>query len=672
MEVMINDRSKLIIKSLLNKGMLTLKSLKLICNVSERTISKDLDVIEDFIREYNLNLIRKPKLGIWIDGEDTDKERLLTSINADNTKVPDTPKERQNYILAKLIMNSNYITIKEISDEIFVSRGTLENDLNNVEETLKKNGLAIKKTGSKGIKVIGDEKNLRFIITNYFSQKTNAMSTNELIKYFSPQRETNEEKYNSTNEFFNFISDIDLKDLESLQGIISDSEKKLGFVFTDTSLNSLLIYIVTAIKRIKTNNEVSLKEEFLVNLEGSKEFQAASIICSSIEKIFNIKFTKSECVYISIQIMGAKIQYNFIDESNELFGKIEFQSSIKSLCEEMIEKASNILGVNFCNDNILLEGLCMHIRPSLNRLFYNIPINNPLLHSIKNNFMTSFEAAVVASHVIKKKYELNVDENEIAYIALHFEAAMERMKDINKMKKRIIIVCSLGIGTSQLLTSKLKRIFDNIEIADIVSSSNLKNRVFTDIDFILSTIPVNIKSIPVLIVNPLLPEDEIENIKKLVLQDNSIILNKNANSNVLLSLMDKDLMLINEDFSSKEEVIKELSSMMFKRGLVRENYFDTVIEREKIASTSTGRIALPHGDMNKVIRSVIGICTLKRKINWNEYHVDFVILLAINKEDVSKMGDVFDTFYDIISNNDILNEIVNCDDKVKLISLFTK
>ena len=66
MEGLINERCILIIKSLITKGVLTLRDLKYICNVSERTISKDLDALVDLVKEYNLLLYRKPKLGIWI------------------------------------------------------------------------------------------------------------------------------------------------------------------------------------------------------------------------------------------------------------------------------------------------------------------------------------------------------------------------------------------------------------------------------------------------------------------------------------------------------------------------------------------------------------------------------------------------------------------------------
>lgn len=43
-----------------------------VCNVSEATISNDLDQIEDWLKDYQLKLIRKPGLGVYIRGRERD------------------------------------------------------------------------------------------------------------------------------------------------------------------------------------------------------------------------------------------------------------------------------------------------------------------------------------------------------------------------------------------------------------------------------------------------------------------------------------------------------------------------------------------------------------------------------------------------------------------------
>jgi lichenan operon transcriptional antiterminator len=665
MEGLLNERCKLIIKSLITKGVLTLKELKHICNVSERTISKDLDSLESLVNHYKLVLVRKPKLGIWIDGKEVDKEKLFISININNAKMPNTPKERQDYILLKLILASNYITMQELCDEIYVSRGTIENDLEIIEGVLKKAGLALKKTTNKGIKINGDEKKLRVLIADFFSKVTYVMPSKELINHLSTPRK-NITEYSFEKELFDLFSDLDLKSIEKL---ISEAEKSLGYQFTDVAFTSLLIHLAIAIKRMRSNNEVKLTEVILNNLESTKEYEVAKSLAKSIENIFNITLPKTECGYIAIHILGAKVQYNLLDKNEEFLKELEFHGDIENLCKSMIYKASQVLDLDFTEDMILIKGLSMHIRAAINRFLHDIPIKNPLLDNIKNSFIASFEAAVASSEVIKETYKVNVDENEIAYIALHFEAARERMINDRSIKKKVLLVCSSGIGTSQLAASKLKRVFDNVEIIDVISSQNLKDKCLSGVDLIITTIPLMITDVPVIRVNPLLLEEDIENIKSFMSKNNSVLSNKKNDIEEVMKLIDKDLILVRENFSSKEEVIRELSRIMVIKGYVEEDFNMSVLDREKIASTATGRIALPHGNMDKVRKSVIGICTLNKKIDWYESKVDFIIMLAIKKNDVLKMQNIFDGLYDIISDGKLTSKIVNCNSKKEISNL---
>lgn len=669
MEGLINERCILIIKSLITKGVLTLRELKYICNVSERTISKDLDALEGLVKEYNLLLCRKPKLGIWIEGTQIDKEKLFVLASISNPKIPNTPKERQDYILLKLVQAFNYITMQELCDEIYISRGTLENDLDIIESIIIKSGLALKKTTNRGIKIIGDEKKLRTLIANFFSKISYVMPAKELVKHISSPRE-NELEYSFERDLFRLFSDINLSVLED---IIGEAADRLGYQFTDNAFTALLIHIAIAIKRIKNKSEVSLTEQVLLNLEATKEYEVAEFISNRLEKTFDINIPKTECGYITIHILGSKIHYNMINGEEDLLRVIQSNGSIEELCKVMIDKVSQILDVNLSTDIALLKGLSMHIRASLNRFSHDIPIKNPLLDSIKNSYRASFEAAVASSEIIRDKYQLTVDENEIAYIALHIEAAIERAKDSKLDKKKVIFVCSTGIGTSQLVSSKLKRIFKNLEIVDILSSFDLENKVFDNIDLIITTIPLALDFTPVIRVNPLLLEEDIDNIGKFMSKTKSISTAQENRNNLkeALNLIDNDLFFINKRFSSGHEAISEISRLMYKKGYVSEEYCDSVIDREKIASTSSGRIALPHGDINKVYKSCISICTLYKKINWDgSNRVDFIIMLAIKKNDLSKMQGIFDAIYDIMSDSKLINKIVNCKDKEELLKVF--
>ncbi|RQD74607.1 MAG: HTH domain-containing protein, partial [Halanaerobium sp. MSAO_Bac5] len=56
----------------------------MLTNVSEATISHDLDEIEEWIEDYNLKLVRKPGLGVYLKGREKDIRRASINLLYDN------------------------------------------------------------------------------------------------------------------------------------------------------------------------------------------------------------------------------------------------------------------------------------------------------------------------------------------------------------------------------------------------------------------------------------------------------------------------------------------------------------------------------------------------------------------------------------------------------------
>lgn len=72
----------------------------------------------------------------------------------------------------------------------------------------------------------------------------------------------------------------------------------------------------------------------------------------------------------------------------------------------------------------------------------------------------------------------------------------------------ILVVCSSGMGTSRLLSTRLEQVFSEIERITQASVSDLKSLDLSQYDGIISTVNLDIDS-PYLTVNPLLPDSDI-------------------------------------------------------------------------------------------------------------------------------------------------------------------
>jgi fructose-specific phosphotransferase system IIA component len=111
----------------------------------------------------------------------------------------------------------------------------------------------------------------------------------------------------------------------------------------------------------------------------------------------------------------------------------------------------------------------------------------------------------------------------------------------------------------------------------------------------------------------------------------------------LQSVLDKELIVLNLQASTKEEVIEKLAEVLFKNDklISKEVYIKDVLEREKHCTTGIGSgIAIPHGKSNGVKQTSIAIGKLLEEIEWQAFDkkpVKMVFLLSVKKEDTEEM-----------------------------------
>ena len=83
------------------------------------------------------------------------------------------------------------------------------------------------------------------------------------------------------------------------------------------------------------------------------------------------------------------------------------------------------------------------------------------------------------------------------------------------------IVCTTGIGTSEIISTKIQKKFPEIEIIGLGSTINIKNvlRESPKIDLIISTVPIKdseLCSIPAELVSAFFTNQDEERIRKVV------------------------------------------------------------------------------------------------------------------------------------------------------------
>ena len=160
---------------------------------------------------------------------------------------------------------------------------------------------------------------------------------------------------------------------------------------------------------------------------------------------------------------------------------------------------------------------------------------------------------------------------------------MSRLQEQNQ-KKRCLLVCATGQGSAQLLKYKILSQFrDKLEIVGITGYYQLKiEDLYKDkIDCIISTIHIpSGLPVPVIKVNSIFDDKEIKSIGQQLFT--------HVNTSVQ-QYMKEDLIFLNHNASTKEEVIRFLCEKAAEKNYVPEHFYDSVMERE---NTSLQRLGI--------------------------------------------------------------------------------
>ncbi|MFC6464496.1 BglG family transcription antiterminator [Marinilactibacillus sp. GCM10026970] len=615
----------------------TSDQLASLIEVSSRTIRKDIKTLNDELEQSGAYIYALKGKGFELVVKDQNLfDRYVQELDPtfnQNLDLPDTPNERIKYLLNLILRKNEPIKLDDLSEQIHVSRSTLQADLKSIKPLLKRYSLNLISRPNYGLILQGTELNRRFAISEYLYDHRQIGPNLIQLKQVSVIAEMNETTLNDI--WIILLYQIEVNKI----------------VLSDIALNNLFVHIVIAYKRIKEGYSVNLIKQELADIQTQKEYEVAQKIIMQIQEVLGVSFPEIEIAYIAIHLLGTKLVNTSLtlDGSNEQMVNPE----ILHLVEEILQRVQDELSLQLTQDRELKISLALHLKPAINRYKYNMNIRNPMLEDIKAHYPLAFEAGITAATVINQTLSVEIDENEVAYIALHFGAAIERVKE-NLSLKKCYIVCASGLGSSRLIQYKLKSEFrSEIEVLGTTELYRLKEIPYPDIDFIISAVPINEPlPVPVLEVNAILSQIDLNNIKQFIKSDQS-----NP-----LTFIDEEHTFLHQSFRSKEEIFSFLMVQLKEQHALSDDYVEQLEKREEIAPTAYGNyVAIPHPITPQTSTTFLTFCTLKQPVQWGERKVQFVCLLNVEKDSMEDLQRLYDVLGKIVNTPSIVSKLLQCE-----------
>lgn len=598
---------------------------------SRSTVAKYLNDISNYVAKFDVRLIRKRNVGIYLEG---DLSKLSRKNHFKDKNEPENSDQRSLNLLTDLLTADSPVKVQTLAEKNFLSRSSIDNDIKNVKLLISGYDAKIITT-STGIQLKASEREKRKIMSQLIDLYWGAESS---IPYQVVSEEDTKKLSPKTSDFFS--QETLIKTIKAVELF----KKKTALKLSDYEFQSLVIHIAIATERIKNDQVLKSAERFLPLEENTK------VLTEIIEKEFEIKLPDDEKQYLNIHILAAE---NLLDSINK-------NSSIKGLENSEI---SNFLMNNLNHfDSILISNLTVHLIPALKRLSLGLTIRNPYTSEIKRYFSYSYNGAVTLGTKIKSEYGVSLNDDELAYIALHIEAFNER----NHNSVTAALVCSTGLGTARLLEQRIKRQFpDQIKITRVVSLQEIQDSHITE-DLVISTINVKLPDAKhVIIVSPFLNENGIQKINSQIDQ----LLSTNTNADAFMSLISRNLIFISNKNQTRDAVINYIAERLQKEGYAEAGIGEAAIKREKLASTAIHVVSTPHAPVKYVKRPAIAIYIDNKGILWQGKNIKVVFFLALNQEVKGNIEKIYEYFDDILENKHLINQIATSNSVEEVIEL---
>ncbi len=474
--------------------------------ITPRMMRASLDTIQAWLGERGADLIRKPNYGIQIRTSPANIIQFIHELSNQNDYfLYLSPAERVDVLILMLLrVKETPILPEKIEPVLGISRPTLFKDVDKARKWLDKFSLSLTIKPHSGLQVQGSEANWREAMVQLYISKIGVISLLAMGAEATIQPDI---KTGSHLNLLNTMLTETLRslDLKSASGFIKKMEEKLHKHFVDVAFVRLVCHLALAVSRSGQNQVIEIPTGVSdIPFENEESLAIKELLVAS---PFSLK--EPEIKMFCRQVLGAKLQHSRFEMTQSqqvLTGQMETHEIV----QHIVDDASLYLHPSLKVDQQLIRALSMHIQVAKNRLRYGLPIDNPLQDAVQAQFPHIISVVQKSIASLNDQIYQQIPSEEIAYIAMHLGAAMERMRPYLGLKRKVWIVCGEGTATAWLLVARLQAEFPEIIVDEVTSVIKVTQNPphSSQVDLVLTTLPVEIPDVVTLEVSPLLTHED--------------------------------------------------------------------------------------------------------------------------------------------------------------------
>lgn len=535
-------------------------------------------------------------------------------LSKQTSEVPQTAEARKRYILFELLMRHREVRTTDLADSLFISLATLDNELVAIKRELSGYGLVLR-SRSGVLYVEGSAAGEKKMV--------NQLIFDETKDYFS--------QIDLINRYFPNL------DLAQLQDRIDACLKQHGFYINGYALSNLIVHIAIFVERTSNGFEsVPATVKAAKSIEASAREgldEVTDEICASIEHLFSVSVGDVDRDTVRLMLAANLIHTKRFEPSDpeHLYAR--------ELLGTIARRVHDQFGLNLLDGEFELR-FSLHLANMLSRVRYGVQLRNPQLEAIKNSQPFIYDVAVFVADVVATETGVAVNEDEIAYIALHVGCLVEEQR-ANADKLHAFLVCTRHNAYETTHVDGFFRALDAHVVLDGVASAIDAVGSTSRIDLVISTIPLpGYCSVPVVNISPYFSKQD----AALVCERVDTLVKARARADLERSMRTffmEDFFAIEPAVADWRDAICIMSAPLIEGGYAFEDFTERLLEREDISSSAYCDIAMPHPLDMDAKKTAVSVALFPRGLTWNNTVVHVVIMLAITRDDRAFFGELF-------------------------------
>jgi len=534
---------------------------------------------------------------------------------------------RVAYLLYRLICTEEYLNIGDLSEDMCVSRSTVNNDIKKTKIILEKYNAKIIGVPNKGI-----------------TFKSSEFGTRLVLIY----------------EVYDLLQMTFLLD-EEMQGII---ERLIsGYKLDEQSKELLHKTVVISVHRIIDGNvidcEIPLYKNFERDAENMNEY------FQLIEDRYHISLNDYEMDFLSFPINTRNSAYvkNPENTANE--------QALRAIVSSMLETVRDQVMIDI-EEEAFFNKVKDHLLFLVNRLVFRIPKTDLYFEQIKLRYPLAFELAKISLKELNRLYQLSASDDDISYFAIYYALILDERQAYDSDEKAatdVGIITNVGRGNFELISRQIKEIVGNDRNIIHLSTSDLQEEKLKRFKLLFTTENIlNNADMPIIQIDRVVNQDEL--VKKIyAIEKDQYSIKYISNNNISYHV--KNLTGQMGYFDYVEEIMNYLS----KRYKLSDDILDRFIEKEeRHTMIYENRVAFPHltdPNIDKLIFVLGKIKSEKRNDGFS------LMLFLVTPEKITEQQEkilmqVYDFVFKVINDTVLIDKIQQISDVQGFIEMLEK